>query len=239
VKRFYKFVTTEKDLGGYSIRLDGKPVKTPSGKILSVPMQKLAEAIVLEWAAQETNIVPDSMPLTQILTTAIDRIANHRADMERSALAYLDTDLLCYRTNAPEELARRQHDVWQPWLDGFEAKHGVRLDTTTGLMALKQPVAAHEKVASIVRELDDFRFAAFQLAVSLTGSLVLALALADGSATAEQIYPAITIEEAFKAEIYHEDTYGAAPNQEKAQAALMRDLSAAEQFLRLLTATHD
>lgn len=234
MKRFYKHVEAAPESSGYSIRLDGKPVKTPSGKILTSPTEKLAQAIVAEWAAQEMNIVPDSMPLTQILTTALDRVAAHRADMERSVLAYLDTDLLCYRTNQPEEMARRQQEAWQPWLDGFEKKHGVRLETTTGLMALKQPAAAHEKVAHIVRGMDDMRFAAFQLAVSLTGSLVLALALAEGSATAERIYPAITVEEAFKAEIYHEDTYGAAPNQEKAQAALLRDLTAAERFSRLL-----
>ena len=108
MKRFYKLVSTKKEPGGFGVCLDGKPVKTPSGTLLLAPTENLADEIVKEWAAQEEIIVPDSMPLTQILTTKIDRISKERQAMSEAVMKYLDTDLLCYRTTEPPELAQMQ-----------------------------------------------------------------------------------------------------------------------------------
>ncbi len=233
MKRFYKLVSTGQEPGGFSICLDAKPVMTPSGAMLLSPTHSLAEAIAAEWSAQDEVITPDSMPLTQILTTALDRVAGARDDMTAMTLRYLDTDLLCYRTQEPEDLAEKQAASWDPFLDWFVQGYAV-LHTTTDLLALKQPADAHEKVEKAVRALDAAHFTVLQLLTSMTGSLVLALAFVDGRATAEQLFEAIHIEEHHKAGLYNEDFYGTDPQQEKKQELMKRDLSAAQAFLGFL-----
>lgn len=234
MKRFYKMVTVAACAGGHEIHLDGKPVKTPSGAVLTAPGVKLAQAVMGEWAAQEEQIVPDSMPLTQLLITAQDRVPRERAAMEKAVLAYLDTDLICYRAALPAETARRQAETWNPWLQWFEKEFGARLLTTGDLRALTQPPEARAAAEKTVSGFDDLRFTALQLAVSQSGSLVLGLAFMAGAATPEQVCAAAAVEEDFKAEFYNEEKHGAAPHEEKRRAAMMRDMKAARDFLSML-----
>lgn len=234
MKRFYKIVTIARALGGFEIHLDGKPVKMPSGATLCVPNEALATAVMLEWAGQETDIIPDSMPLTQILITGHDRVGRERAAMERAVLGYLDTDLLCYRATLPVETAKRQAETWNPWLQWFEKKFSVRLHTTENLQAIAQPPEAHAAVRDAVGRMDDLRFTVTQMVVSQSGSLVLGLAFAAGAVSPEQVIAAAHVEEGFKAEVYHENVHGLAPNEEKRRAGMLRDLNAAREFLRLL-----
>ena len=235
MKRFYKLVSISgNQKGGWQILLDEKPVRTPAGAVLAVPSQPLAGAIMAEWARQKSQIDPPSMPLTQILVTAIDRIPAHRAEMESAALAYLDTDLLCYRAERPAGLVAHQAALWDPPLAWFEKKYSVALETTAGLKALEQPQEAHEGARAAIAALDDYTFSVVQLAVSLTGSLVLALAFLDGAALADDLYNAVLVEENWKAAIYKEDIYGAAPHEERKNETLMRDLVAAKEFLQAL-----
>jgi len=78
MKRFYKLVSVDAVRNGFEIQLDGRNIKTPMKNILSAPSRKLADAIMAEWAAQDKEILPDTMPLTQILSTRIDRVSNER-----------------------------------------------------------------------------------------------------------------------------------------------------------------
>ncbi len=226
-------VTAVPVFGGHEIHLDGRPVKTPSGTPLLAPGQKLADVIVQEWAVQDKDIVPESMPLTQILITAQDRVARERDVMEKTLLAFLDTDLLCYRATLPATVAERQAREWNPWLNWFEKKYGVRLETTPALAALKQPPAAHSAVGQDVASMDHLTFTVLQLVTSLSGSLVLGLAFVDGAITPERVFSAAQVEEAFKGEVYDEAKYGAAPNDEKRRVGMLRDLQAARVFMTL------
>jgi len=236
MKRFYIAVTRTESAGrgGYEIHLDGKPVKAPSGASLAVPVVALADAVVLEWAGQEKEIAPDSMPLTQLLITAQDRVARERAAMEKAVLAYLDTDLLCYRAALPAATALRQAELWDPWLDWFEKECGARLLTTESLSALAQPEAAHSAVREWVTGLDDMRFTVLQVVVGLCGSLILGMAFIKQALAPEQVYDAALAEESFKASVYGEEKHGPAPHEEKRRAAMMRDLQACRQLLDLL-----
>ena len=230
MKRFYKIVTTQTVPGGFEIHLDGKPVKTPARRILLAPTKDLANALQHEWATQETTIVPDAMPLTQILTTAIDRIADDRATIEEGVLAYLDTDLLCYRATDPDTLIARQARLWNPWLVWFEKAYGARLETTDQIRALRQDEAAHHAVRAAVQSLAILPFTLLQLVVSLSGSLVLGLAFTAGKADADIVFRAFYAEEDFKAEIYNAALHGFAPHEEKSRASVRRDLDAAQTF---------
>jgi len=234
MKRFYKLVSQEKTPGGFHILLDGKAVKTPSGKALFIPNAALANEAQREWAGQDKEIIPDSMPVTQILVTTQDRVAEQRTEIEKSVLAYLDTDLLCYRAPKAEPIAAYQAKAWDQWLVWFEKTYGVVLKTTDSLTALRQPDAAHKRAAQAVSKMDDLRFCVLQLVVALSGSLILGFAFVTGDASADEVERATLAEDLYKAEIYREHIHGAAPLEEKKRAALRRDLQAASIVLQSL-----
>ncbi|MBI1300841.1 MAG: ATP12 chaperone family protein [Alphaproteobacteria bacterium] len=235
MKRFYKTVSTKEAAGGYLILLDGKPVKTQSGKELNAKNQNLAEKIMLEWAEQKESINPDSMPLTQILNTEIDHVASERAKMQEAVLNYFNTDLLCYWASAPESLIEKQKALWQPQLDWFAKKFGHTLKTTTALKALIHSTDIHKILKQYVESLDHAHFTALQIATSVSGSIILGIITIEKAASPEQLVDVIYLEENFKSDLYNANKYGVDPMLEKAQAAVLRDLTAVQTYVSCLT----
>src|SRR5271154_1474123 len=123
MKRFYKTVSVEPGEGGFAVRLDGRPVKTPARETLAVPTRDLAEAIAAEWRGQGADILPETMPLTKSANTAIDRVAHHREATIAELLNYASADLLCYRAEEPADLAALQAREWDHWLSWLERSH--------------------------------------------------------------------------------------------------------------------
>lgn len=237
MKRFYKMVSVMGDVQrGFAVQLDGKGIRTPMGRDLLAPSEGMAKALAAEWSAvpQDGEIDPATMPLTQLLSTALDRVAREREAMTAPLLAYLDTDLICYRTPAPPELRRAQDKEWDIWLSWFEHQFRYMLEITEGLGALTQSPEAHKTVERHVRGLSDLKFTVLQSVTALSGSLVLGLAFVLGAATPEHVFKAATVEENYKAMLYNEDKHGMAPQQEKQHAAMKRDLEGARKFLELL-----
>lgn len=234
MKRFYKLVSSQSYNGGYAVFLDGRPVKTKSGKILLALSQDIADAVVLEWAGQKEHIDPNSMPLTQILNTMMDRVAVERAEMTAYLCKYLDTDMLCYRTPDGGELSRRQDGLWQVWLDWFAEYYGCSLEITTGLKAIVQDRQAHEAVHADIKKMSDEIFTVLQAVTALSGSLVLGLAFVHGAADAAQVFKCAFLEEDYKDTLYDAERYGQDPVQEKKQKSARLDLEACEFFLNAL-----
>ncbi len=234
MKRFYKLVSTEKAVGGFHILLDGKPVKTKSGAFLCAVNEGIATRLMQEWAQQTDDILPDSMPFTQILNTKIDRVSNEREAMSGYVLKYIDTDLICYFADEPQELLSQQKDKWNLWLDWFEKEFGVPLQTTTGLAALSQDKAAHKVVTDYVATLDDEHFTILQFITSISGSVILGLAMVKGAAKAGQVFDACFVEESFRDSMYDVEKYGSDPALEKEQKSKIRDFNAAYDYVALL-----
>ncbi|MGE5517342.1 MAG: ATP12 family chaperone protein [Bacteroidota bacterium] len=229
IKRFYKQAGLAETTGGFAVRLDGRPVKTPAGRPLAVPFRALAEALVEEWQGQGEEIVPSAMPMTQLASTALDRIGPERATIVEQLVRFADTDLLCYRAEFPPDLVRRQTDQWQPLLDWAAETIGGRLAVTAGVVAVPQAPDAIAALRTRLDSYDDWRLCAAQAACAAAGSLVLALAMVDGRLTGQQTYEASQLDETFQAEQWGED-YEAVDR----RAALQRDILAAERLLGLL-----
>lgn len=233
MKKVYTAVSHMRTEDGYVLQLDGKSVKTPAGQPLAAPNIALADEIVQEWAGQGDVIVPDTMPMTQVLTTAIDRM-RERASLTQSLLKYLDTDLLCYRVKEPVELGRRQKEEWDKWLAWFDEHFESPLDVTFGLEALKQDEDTHKQIWNYIEALDEYYFAILQIVTSSSGSIVLALAFLEHAATADDVFRASELEETYHSEIANEEVHGPDPVQERRQKALRADLNACERFLDFL-----
>ena len=234
MKRFYKTVSTKSVPEGFEILLDTKPVKTQSGQVLNAKNETLAQKVMLEWSEQADQIIPDTMPLTQILNTEIDRVSSERPVMQKTVLNYLDTDLLCYWASDPQAQVQKQQELWQPWLDWFGEKFGHKLEITTDLHALKHPQALHDAVFAYVDGLDNARFTALQIATSVSGSLILGIVAIEQAATSQQLLDAIYLAENFKSDLYNAEKYGVDPMLEKAKKQSLLDLQAVQDFVSCL-----
>lgn len=231
MKRFYRAVTVAPGAAGHEILLDGKPVRTPARTPLVLPTAALADRVAAEWDAQEKDIEPQTMPLTQLANTAIDRVPPRRDEVIDEIAGYGGTDLVCYRASRPAELAARQAAAWQPLLDWLEAGHGARLDCVEGLLPVDQPEGSLAAIRAAVGAFDDFSLAAVHLATGSAGSVVIALALAEGEIDPEAAFAAAYVDELFQAERWGEDAE-AAGRWEKIRA----DLQSAADFIALCRA---
>lgn len=231
VRRFYQSVTVAARDPGFAIQLDGKELRSPAKLALHLPTRTLADAIAAEWAGQGDKIQPHSMPLMQLASTAVDRVANDRARIVAETAGYAATDLVCYRATEPPALVARQAQFWDPLIDWLRRRYDVSLTVTSGIIAVDQPPATLEALVRVVEGHDDFALAALANLTGSAGSLVIALAVKDGEITPEQGAHAAQLDELFQSEHWGEDAEAI-----ERRVAQLGDLVAAHKFLDLLAA---
>lgn len=225
MKRFWKQVEVAE--GG--ITLDGKPVRTPGRAPLTLPTPALADAVAEEWRAVGETIDPRAMPLTGLANAAIDRIAADPASFATGLARYGESDLLYYRAAEPEPLVARQQAAWDPLLDWARGRYDVHFETVTGIIHRAQPPATLARLSEAVAALDPFRLAGLSPVVTVSGSLVAALALLEGAADADAVWAAAQIDEAWQEEQWGSDDLAL-----RARAAHRADFDAGARFLALL-----
>jgi chaperone required for assembly of F1-ATPase len=226
VKRFYKLAATDPDR---RILLDGRPVKTPGRQDLVPPTASLAEAIADEWNAQGETIDPRAMPLTGLANAAIDRVASDPAAFASGLAAYGESDLLYYRAEGPAGLVGRQAELWDPILAWAQQRFDIVFELATGVIHMAQPAETVQRLRAAVAARDPFALAGLSPLVTVSGSLLIALAVAEGALGLGEAWAAATLDEQWQAEQWGEDTEAAA-----ALAARRRDFAAAARFLALL-----
>lgn len=204
-RRFYKAATAGPVEGGFAVLLDGRTPKSPEKRGLVLPTAALAELVAGEWEAQSTVIDSSAMPATRLAFTAIDRIAQTRAEVASEMAAYAGSDLLCYRADAPSALVERQSREWGAMLDWAKAEHGLALAPVTGIIHAPQSPTALAAVEALALTLDDFALAGVAYAAGLFGSAVLALALRAGRVTGQKALDLSRLDEIFQAEQWGDD----------------------------------
>jgi chaperone required for assembly of F1-ATPase len=202
MKRFYAAAAATPDNG---IRLDSRALNTPGRAPLVVPTPALAEAIADEWNAQGEKIDPRSMPLTGLANAAIDRIAPDPEGFARGLAAYGESDLLYYRAAHPPRLVARQAEAWDPVLAWARRRYDVDFVVTSGIIHRAQPEATLAQLGQAVAARDPFALAGLHPLVTIGGSLLAALALAEGALSLDAAWAATTIDEAWQTEQWGED----------------------------------
>ena len=228
MKRFYEQATVAGIDDAWSVLLDGRSVKTPARHALAVPYRRLAEALAAEWQAQPDEIDPATMPLTRLANTALDRTAQLRQQVIEELASYGQSDLLCYRVGAPEELIKRQDREWQPILDWLADIYAAPLAVTTDIAPLEQSNNSLLAIYSAVARQNDFGLTGLHAATMICGSVALGLALLDGRIDAAEAGACAVLDERYQAE-----RWGVDADSEARWAAQDAELSAIEKFLSL------
>ena len=193
-RRFYKKAGVTDAEGGFAITLDGKPIRTPSGRQVVIPSRELADAVASEWAVQGETIDPVTMPLTRIANSVVEGVID-RVELVSDDLAkYFETDLLFYRAGHPEGLVAREAAHWDPVVFWAAQTLGAHFILSEGVMHVKQPDEA-VRAARAALPGDAWSVAALHMVTTLTGSALLALALAQGARDADQVWAAAHVDE--------------------------------------------
>jgi chaperone required for assembly of F1-ATPase len=209
-RRFYEAVSVERGPDGFSVHLDGKPVKTPSGRTVVLPTEAAAALMADEFSAQGERIDPTTMPVTRLVNTAIDGVASDPQAVLEDILRFSSSDLVCYRAEGPEALVARQAEAWDPILDWARAALGARFFLAEGVMHVEQPRETIGAVGLHLRQRDDiFRLAALHVITAITGSALLALALEAGSIDKETAWSAAHVDEDWNIEHWGMDAEAA------------------------------
>ncbi|MBO0344796.1 ATP12 family chaperone protein [Roseibium limicola] len=204
-KRFYKEATYASVEGGFAIHLDGRAVKTPGRVPLVLAQESLAKALAAEWHAQVKVIDPGKMPLTRIVNSALDAVTPRFAEVADDAAKYCGTDLVCYRADTPQKLVDRQMAEWDPVVAWAEDLLGGKFTLVAGLIHREQPQDLLRAYRACLDKFTPIQLAAFHTAVTLTGSALLALAVAEGQLQPDQAWKAAHVDEDFNIELWGQD----------------------------------
>lgn len=204
-RRFWTTASVVPVEGGYTVQLDGRPVRTPLKAPLVLPTLGLAEAVAAEWQAQVGKVNPETMPFTRTANSAIDKVAPQFDAVAAMLAEYGGSDLLCYRAEGPPDLVARQAEAWDPLLVWALERFGADLVVTSGVMHVAQPPESLVGLHSRVAGMSPFQLSAFHDLVALSGSLVLALAVTDKRVTAEEAWRLSRIDEDWQISLWGED----------------------------------
>lgn len=228
---------------GFVIQLDGRSVKTPAKRSLAIRTQALADAVAEEWRAQGEDILPLTMPLTQMANSGADMDDTTRAQTHALLVEYADTDLLCYRSESRIQNSESSKNVlttdnwqlatkhlWDPILAWAEQRYDVKFVTTTGIVPVAQPPETLKRMEALLAGESNFMFAGLSVLISRTGSFVLAYALKEGGVSVEDAIRAAQLDEQLQAE-----QWGKVDDAEERLAAQAADIRAGAQFVNLLS----
>jgi chaperone required for assembly of F1-ATPase len=231
-RRFWQDVALRPEAeGGFAVLLDARPLRTPEKRLLCLPTQALAEAVAAEWAGIAGEIRPDELPFTRAANSAIDRVSANLRPVVAALAAYGETDLLCYRAEGPAALQERQSALWDPWLDWSRRALGAPLFAVAGVIHQPQPQASLAALRARVAGHDAFELTGLHDLVTLSGSLVLALAVSAGALGGDAAWSLSRLDETWQAEQWGSDAEAEAAAQLK-RAAFLR----AERLLHLVRA---
>lgn len=229
MKRFYKKVGLEDHLDGFTIHLDGRPVKTPARNGLILPSRPLAQEIVNEWEAQGEEINPVTMPLNSLATGALDQVANERERIVGRVAAFADSDMLYFRgDDSQADLAAHQAERWDPLLDWAQSRFDVSFTLIFGIMHQSQSDETIARLSAAVECQSDFTLAAMLSLSGLTGSLVATLALVE-----KKFEPALIWELSYLEELWQEQQWGSDELAQQKRDARQGEYSAAVKFLEI------
>ena len=225
-KRFYAKAGVAAADGGFAVALDGKPIKTPSGRVVAVPSRTIAEIMAGEWEAQQETIDPTTMPMTRFANSVVDAVIDRVAIVRDDIAKYLQTDLLFYRAGHPEGLIAREAKYWDPVLFWAADELGAHFIMAQGIMHVRQPETAVAAACEVLPH-DPWSVAALHVVTTLTGSALLAVALHQGARDADEVWAAAHVDEDFNAE-----QWGADAEVVARKAARKLDFDAAVAILR-------
>ncbi len=204
-KRFYKDVNVKPKDDAYIITLDARVLKTPGKQDLVITTNICAQLVAGEWRAQREEICPETMPCTRLMNVACEITPTRRPDLIKEFRSYCETDLMCFRAHAPQDLTERQMQNWQPVLDWAANSHKIALRVVSGVTAIAQPEISLRAAQEYAAALDNANLTLLLHFTASLGSGILALAILEKHLDIKPAYERSCLDELFQNERWGAD----------------------------------
>jgi len=168
------------------------------------------------------------MPLTRLVNAIIDGVCDRPGPVAAEVEKFLTSDLVCYRAVSPKGLVERQAEEWDPILNWANETLGADFSVGEGVIHVTQPAQALAVARAAIPD-DPWRLGAVNAVTTITGSALIALALARGRLTAEAAWQAANVDEDWNIE-----QWGGAETALESRAFRFAELQAAATVLSLL-----
>lgn len=240
-RRFYKDVDVADDTEGFALKLDARPVRTPARRALAAPDRALAEALAEEWRAQHEQVDPATMPLTRLVNTIIDGVADTPSSVVDDVAKFFCCDLIFYRAAGPPGLVARQSQAWDPVVTWARQELGACFLVGQGMAYVTQPEAALAAARAALPDTsaqephvrDVWRIGALHSITTLLGSAVIALAVLRGRLSVAEAWSAAHVDEDWNMETWGTDTLAL-----ERRAFRLAEMQAAARVLDALRGDH-
>jgi chaperone required for assembly of F1-ATPase len=208
-RRFYKDVGVVPVDDGFAVTLDGRRLRTPKGRPMSLPTRALAEQVAEEWATQGPTIEMAGMHATRLANTAVESVPDAREATAGQVAQFAGSDLVCYFAEGPEGLVARQEEGWGPILERAREDVGLAFVRASGIVHRAQPEETLARVRALALAADDFTLAGLAFGTALFGSAVLAIGVQRGWLSAAQAFELSRLDEAYQEEKWGIDSEAA------------------------------
>ena len=201
MRKFWKTVKIKKNSSNsYEILLDENVLKTHMKKKLIIQNSKIAEEIYKEWNQDKNIVDTDAMIFYGIISASIDKISNNRILYVNEILNFIDTDLICYRAEEPNDLVQWQSKNWDPILLKVEKYINNKIDVFKGIMPLKQNKGIKFKITKFLTKFSDLEIIALHKITNITGSIFLSLCILNNDIIKEKVFELSYLDELWQAQ---------------------------------------
>jgi chaperone required for assembly of F1-ATPase len=169
------------------------------------------------------------MPLTRLANSTIDGVLGREQAVIDDIVAHAGSDLVCYRAGGPDGLVKAQQTHWNPVLAWAKTALAAPLFLAEGVAHVAQPEASLARLRQTLVGRDAFSLAALHVMTGLTGSALLALAVAQGRLTPEAAWEAAHVDEDWQISKWGQDAEAAERRKNR-----WRDFAAAARALALI-----
>ena len=200
MKKFWKIVQVKKKLkNSYDILLDKRILKTPMQKDLIFSNYKIAKETALEWDIDEKEINTENMVFYGLISTAIDKINNDKVSYIENVLGFINTDLICYRADGPNELVDLQNSSWNPIISFIKKYIDVELKFFIGVMPSKQSLEIFNRLKTLINSFSNIEISALHRMTNLTGSIFISICILKGDVLKNKAFELYFLDELWQA----------------------------------------
>ena len=157
--------------GFYNLFINNKEIKTPENALFNFKEKIFPELILKEIKKFKFKNLNQSI-YYNIFSLAKDKIFIDKQKYIDEVMKYINTDLICYWENKPEDLHTLQIDNWRKQLKKLKDEE-LKFDYTYNILPIKQKDSSIELLKNKLIQLDDIILACLLIVTKTTSSLLL------------------------------------------------------------------
>ena len=207
MKKFWKKIEIRQSSSKkFHLLLDNKKLTTPMKKELVLPSEILVNEVLREWDQNSDNINIDDLVFYGVLSTAIDKVIIEKDAYVNDIIDFINTDLICYRAESPNDLIALQNKSWNPILLLIEKYIDVKIKVFKGIMPSNQDQKVHTEIKKLISNLSDVQISVLHRITNLIGSIFLSLCILKKDLLKEDAFECSFLDELWQAKNWgHEE----------------------------------